>query len=108
MDDVKALVVTPEGDFSSLTIKRENYKVLNDLVGDWIEAIYGTDWMAYLNEEGKLQGLPINLPATTIAISQGWHGGGDILVGTVVFVGRPDEEGFDTSAPERLLELANE
>lgn len=100
---MKVLVVQPDGtrcvkDISTL-------KGLQDEVGGWIELIAGPGWSAYLNEEGKLDGLPINTFATALAKTLRWTSY-DILVGPVVFVGPTDSRGNDTDVPGFVLDAA--
>jgi hypothetical protein len=77
------------------------------LDGGDLEAIGGPDWNAYFDEEGKLKGLPVNRAADLLARRLGWDSlPGDVLVGPVVFLGPPDEDGVDTSAPEELVREA--
>jgi hypothetical protein len=66
---------------------------LQGAVGGWIEAIHGPGWHAYVNEDGRMLGLPPNERATLLAYEFGW-GSGQMLLGTVVFLGSaadPDE-----------------
>jgi Domain of unknown function (DUF3846) len=81
--------------------------ILQGLVGGNIQVISGQDWSAYLNEEGKVDGLPVNPLATLLASGLGWTWlPGDILVGPVVFCGPVDDDGAVTSVTARVLELA--
>ena len=78
----------------------------------YLEAIYGWhpygEWSCYLDEEGKLKGLPVNETATLLAAQAGWAGAmSDVLCGTALFLGPADEEGFDTAVPDWLVVLAN-
>lgn len=59
-------------------------------------------WHAYVNEQGKLLDLPVNLLATTLAQMLGWPGG-DVLNGTVVFLG-DGPEGDETNVPREVIE----
>lgn len=83
---------------------------LTTLVSGWLEVIVPREgapvggWVAYLNEEGKLHGLPANERATLLARAAGWYAPTDFLVGTVVFMGRHGPAEADV--PEPLLELA--
>lgn len=79
--------------------------VLNELVGGYIEAIHGPGWHAYINEEGKWENLPVNLPATQFAGANGWYGG-DHLVGTVVFLGGSGPH--EGSVPLSLVDSAEQ
>lgn len=63
--------------------------------GGYIEGIGGEGWSAYCDEEGKINGLPINFRATRLAYLLGWTTG-DVLCGPVVFLGPVDDEGEET------------
>ena len=99
-------LVFPAGSEPYLTDLEPRLTVLNELVGGYIEAIHGPGWHAYVNEEGKWMGLPVNLPATQFAGANGWNPYGDHLVGTVVFLGSrgPDED----SVPLSLVDAAEQ
>ncbi len=79
---------------------------LQHAVGGYIEGVPAMDdaggfdesYTAYCNEEGKLDGLPVNRPATKFCRVDGF----DVLVGPVVIIGPPDEEGDDTPLPEAV------
>lgn len=90
--------------------QHEQLGALNDIVGGYIEAIAGTDtrWHAYLNEEGKLLGLPVNYWAWEVAVRHGWAAGGDFLAGNVVFLGDSALDGEEADVPGDLLETARE
>lgn len=45
---------------------------LQELVGGYIESISGPGWVAYLNENGKLDGLPANDRATRVISALGY------------------------------------
>lgn len=72
-------------------------EMLQARVGGYIEAapIFDRRLTMYCNEEGKLQGLPVNRLATILLD----HGAHDVIVGDVVLVGGADVEGYDTSLP---------
>lgn len=99
---VRALVVMPDGTAQVRDIEPDSNS-LNEIVGGWLEAIYPAnsrfgDWHAYVDEEGKLKGLPVNQSATMLAYAAGWAGR-DVLVGPVVFLGSAGE-GEDEGAEE--------
>lgn len=72
--------------------------------GGWLEAIYGPDWCAFLDEEGKLKGLRPNTAAEAVARTCGWQGDWrDYLAGPVVFVGPPNVAGDFTDVPDHVL-----
>lgn len=85
----------------------ERLKALQDAVGGWIEAIdlshhevsAGT---MYMNEEGKLRGLPVNVLATDAARAMSRISMWDEIVGDVVVLGPTDRKGDDTEIPEDL------
>lgn len=75
--------------------------VLHERIGGWFQVVRAPHGAyVYLDEEGKLKGLPVNMLATLIAQEVGL---GDWIVGPAVVVGPPDGEGFDTSVPEEFL-----
>ena len=54
-----------------------DYLTIRRLVGGWLEAIGGitateTEWRAYVDDEGCLNGLPINSRAMVLAEELGW------------------------------------
>lgn len=74
----------------------------------WLEGISGDDWSAYLDEEGKIKGLPINERATRLARALGWDPSHvDLLVGPVVFLGPVDEEGDETDVTAQVIDRAS-
>ena len=91
----KALIVRPTGEKEHVDIEANDLAVLNVIVGGYIEYVYVTDGVhAYCNEEGKLQGLPVNIEATRLAGRLGV----DILCGTVVFLGEY-ADGYEGDLP---------
>lgn len=80
---------------------------LQKRVGGYIEAVIAPllddEVTLWINEEGKLLSLPINVVATEL-----WHllspemRGVDFLCGTVVVSGGYDDEGWTLSIPEKL------
>lgn len=78
---------------------------LQGQVGGWIEAVSGTMWVAYLNEEGKLKDLPYNPLADMWMRHHGCHlDKNDYIVGPVVFMGPPDAEGNNTDLPQSVYD----
>nr|WP_255499089.1 DUF3846 domain-containing protein [Leucobacter sp. cx-169] len=90
---------------SILTVEdpEQTLEILQTAVGGNIEFIdlVAPDANMYLNEEGKLLGLPLNNRATTLARKS--IPMGDFIVGDVVIVGAIDDSGDETSAPPALL-----
>jgi Domain of unknown function (DUF3846) len=60
----------------------------------------------YLNDEGKLDGLPVNDRATALLwVHNAAFRGRDVICGTAFVVGVPDQHGDDTRVHEDLVEL---
>jgi hypothetical protein len=90
---------------------------LQHQVGGMIEVVHvdqiltdagrrSVDADVYLNEDGKGLMLPLNHKATdlcALAIG-GWYR--DVIVGSVVVLGSPDDEGEDTAVPESVVRIA--
>jgi hypothetical protein len=100
---ITALIIPASG---SEPIREEeiidDLPTMKDLVGGWIERVEllgdGTLW---LNEEGKIDGLPVNRRATRLAQLYG-HPTSDVLVGQVVVVGPPTGGGDNSSVTPRV------
>jgi hypothetical protein len=66
--------------------------LLQSIVDGYVQAVDLTESVTlWCNEEGKLNGLPLNPIATSLWIGQ--FGETDIIVGNVVLTGGSDEEG---------------
>jgi hypothetical protein len=83
--------------------KRIDLDFLKNLVDGWIEAvglrIAGNDepdLTMFLNEEGKLQGLPVNPRATVLAWRVDAIYPNDHIAGTAVIAGPTDARGYET------------
>lgn len=103
---MKALVVRTDN--SMELIEQEwNYEQINKAVGGWIEAInFGKhdDHFAYINEEGKLLGLPTNELVTSYWYESGTRVLiGDYIAGDAVVFGEIDEEGNNTDVPDHVV-----
>lgn len=82
--------------------------VYRRLVGGPLEAVELERPAAslYLNEQGKLEELPINPRATLIVwVHNSRYRGHDTIVGDVFIVGPVDEEGDDLTVPDELVAL---
>lgn len=88
-------------------------------VGGYIESVPGGDfngaaegtWCAYINEEGKILNLPVNMRATAIMHAIEKIHAWDTINGTMIIVGFNDQ-GDSVDAPKeltagRLLEILN-
>lgn len=93
-----AMVIPTEGDPYRLLVPldgRSGLAVYQQVVGGWIELVPNPHGVTvYCNEEGKIHGLPANPRAT--ALFGEWLHDWDIIVGNVIVLGPPDEEGYDT------------
>ena len=71
------------------------------VLGGWLEIVLLKGWPgemvhAYIDEEGKLKGLPVNQLATDLA-----HVPGDVIAGPMVILGSDGPEEADV--PEEVL-----
>ena len=87
-DGSVSLEEMPSGD-------RESYNYLNTAVAGWIQSVdldeTLTGFTLWVNEEGKLDGLPYNQKATHLwELSYGFT---DVIVGNAVLTGGTDEHG---------------
>ena len=91
------------------------------LVGGYIEQLPGRDtpgvsgysWLAYVNEEGKLENLPVNERATAFMHSVGGIYDWDTINGAMIIIGEGDGEGDGeesdyTDIPSKLLHFAGQ
>lgn len=82
-----------------------SYTVLSGAVGGMIEAVDIRGFGMYVNEEGKIYGLPENKIATDL-FDQTYGVGRDIIVGDVVITGGVDDEGEEVGlTPEQVENL---
>lgn len=105
---MKALVIPTEGDITvgDMPVNgAEGLEWLKEQVGGWIEGV-GFDSRAhgYVNEEGKLEGLPPNFRATALLRAAGTIMPDDIIAGTLVLCGAVDRDGGDTALPDDVIE----
>lgn len=108
---IRALVITTSDERAFLRVIEDDLEDLTAIVGGFIEAINVTeDAIMYLNEEGKLHGLPFNYSANALIRAAPFRlHGGDFLVGNVVVVGtrnglgQHDAENHDV--PKSVLTL---
>jgi hypothetical protein len=87
--------------------ERINLDYLQKVTGGYVETIpvpydtKGEQLAMYLNEEGKLEGLPYNPRATSLVrdVIQG----SDFIAGNVVVCGPADDNGYDTGLTDEQL-----
>jgi hypothetical protein len=106
---MKALLVTPENEIQVLD-KEFDLKTIQSYIGGWIEVVnFGPDnphFFAYIDEEGKLKGLPVNETVTDFWYNSGQRVMlGDVIVGNVLFFGQVDDEGNDTEVPQDVIDF---
>ena len=86
-----ALVITTNGEIK--TLDNTGLQALQSAVGGWVQAIdLANDLTIWVNEEGKLIGLPHNQTAQKLWDKTFWVGS-DFVVGDVVLTGGTGEEG---------------
>ena len=91
------IIIKTDGTKHVKTVENIDLAFLQECVGGYIEAVNLPSFEGatmYVNEEGKLNGLLINLYATQLF--QGDYGKTDVIVGDIVLVGATDSEGYDT------------
>jgi len=89
-----------------------DYEDMVSVVHGYIEGVYLDGATAYVNEEGKLQGLPKNEKATALAHAHKAIYSDDWIAGNMLIVGDCDDEGEMTSLTtewlnSNLKEIAN-
>ena len=82
----KGLLITAEGEQRDITFKNKlaSLSELQEYVGGYIEIVWLRGGkILVVNEEGKINGLPINMNATYII---GEHGMDDNIVGNAILM----------------------
>lgn len=97
MTYLQCITVCVDGTVKIGTNEETSLQYYQNEVGGYIEAIEGDGWSAFINEEGKIQGLERNLFAEVWMRYHGMRlGQGDWIAGNVVFTGPPDLRGETT------------
>jgi hypothetical protein len=80
-------------------------EVLQKAVSGYIESVYLTpDLIMWVNEEGKLKHLPLNIRATQQYVQAvGSIIGSDVIVGDVIFTGGVNREGNTKGLNDRQI-----
>ena len=105
----EALIIQPDGEVTLAHIETDYPGINRALEAQWIEAIYAADHSFFLDEEGKLAQRPQNPVAE--AIYKGLGGAlraDDFLVGPVLILGPPDQDGDSTDVSPELVALIHE
>jgi hypothetical protein len=120
----KAIVINVNGEVELKQL--DGLQSLQDAVGGYIEGIYFprfANCTGLVNEEGKLDKLPLNIIGTAVYIlgssedisilnkfinkSLSQEDLFDVIVGNMIINGPTDEEGESTDIPEKVILLVN-
>lgn len=114
MSTIQAIIINPDSNAKLVELDQDDYRALEDAVGGFFERVSSAtgDTSLWVNEEGKMLGLPINPPATTLWYhlnpvfrQQDFQ---DFLCGTVVVTGGADDQGRTLSVgPEAIDAMSN-
>ncbi len=101
---IKGIQIKSDG--SILSIDLADWEAIKaGIGGGYLQAVpFGeTGAVLYCDEDGKNKGLPLNSIATVSSIKyQVGFSPDDYLVGDIILVGLPNQDGDDTSIPEEL------
>ncbi len=98
-----ALVITTAGEMSIIDLAENELATLQAKVGGWVQMVDLNDNLTlWCNEEGKLEGLPLNRYATELWESV--YGKTDIIVGDIVLTGGADDEGETLGLSDSKIE----
>lgn len=105
----KALMIPTLTDQPLTIVETNGLDDLQAAVEGFVEPVAGEDFTAWVNEEGKLKGMPFNPRADrflhlAIPALSTW----DCIVGPVIITGGADDEGDNTDISPELIERANE
>jgi len=108
----KALLIPVEGPLEEIELVPDGgaqLDQLQQLVGGYIQAVnlpeqIESDATAYINEEGKLTGLPLNRRASIFMM--GALMTGDFIVGPFLLCGFDPKRGVNTDVPDDVIERA--
>lgn len=97
------LVITADGQVLLKTLSGDStadWKLMTDAVGGYVERVPLEDYtlLMWVNEEGKLRGLPHN-PLAQRLWDKSWGVGTDYVVGDVVITGDDTDEGETGGLP---------
>jgi hypothetical protein len=99
---MKAIKITSVGSVEIVDDDFNNYNVLSDHVGGFIEYLYLSEGThAYIDEEGKLKGLQPNPRATELFAHRLLPG--DYIVGPMLLLG-DDGEGSEADVPQEMID----
>jgi hypothetical protein len=99
MESVKAILIPVEGEV--VLVEQNGLDDLQKFVEGDIESVpYRQDASCYINDQGKLHGMPINRNAT--ALLRKILRPDDVIVGPMIIVGFDESTGDDLDIPDRL------
>ncbi|MBT8161457.1 MULTISPECIES: DUF3846 domain-containing protein [Arthrobacter] len=105
---ISAILIPADEETPISLIDIDGLRDMQRAVGGLIEVmdIDRPDATLVINEEGKLISLPMNRRATLACWTHlsRWRGM-DALLGDVIIVGRPNDDGDTTSVPDELVNL---
>lgn len=100
----KAVILKTDGTRKVVDFSTDSLKVLQEAVGGYIEAVQLKDNLTmWLNEEGKMNGLPHNENAQ-FYFDLAFGPGVDFIVGNAVMTGGIDKEGETLGLDDRVVE----
>lgn len=109
---MKGILITPDNAVNVLTLEEPFYKGFQKAVGGYFEIVRPISlpgpYRMVINEEGKINGLPINPIASYL---YGSHIYGDPIVGNLLILkegfddGEPDLVGLDDDEIDKLISL---
>lgn len=103
-----AVIIRTDGTTSVIDIESDSLKQLQYAVGGWVQAIdLSPTRTMWVNEEGKLTGLPHNIFAQ-VFWDNAYGVGTDIIVGDVVLTGGVDSQGETLGLADADVELAQQ
>lgn len=100
--------VDPDQPIRQQQLNKSDLDAYRQIVGGNLELVHFAEPPAgmYINDEGKLDGLPFNHRATALLWAHNSaYRDRDIIVGPAFILGSPDHRGDDTSAPDDLANL---
>lgn len=103
----KAVIIPVKGDTVEVEWEHPVYPKLREALGGWLEAVSPHEKVTlFMDEEGKLKGLPVNPIATWLWwFLQPETRGVDTINGTVVVTGGTDEDGETLPVDPMMAEL---
>ena len=94
-------IIKPPGQPAFTREIENSLKALQDLVGGYIEPVRLSGGICMIvNEEGKLQNLPVNQTATDLSAAYN-----DVIVGNAILLGTTDEDfiGLTERAAQNIM-----